>query len=207
MKAYLGTSDIWKESEDMLRNIAKDRGPELIEEPGEAAFYGPKIDFLANDSLGREWQVGTIQLDFNMPEAFKLNYVNEKGKKERVVMLHVAIMGSIERFLSILIEHTAGNLPFWLSPEQIWIIPIGEGHHEYAKEVAKKLSEFRVVVKTESESLGKKIRAGELQKIPYLLIVGDKEMKNKKISVRFSNDGDLTSVRSFLHRLPFLKLP
>ncbi|OJI06266.1 threonine--tRNA ligase [bacterium CG10_46_32] len=187
MDAYLGDRKNWEFAEESLRNIAKERGVEPIEQIGEAAFYGPKLDFIAKDSLGREWQVATIQLDFNMPERFELNYTNEKGEDERVVMIHCAIMGSLERFLSILIEHTAGAFPAWLSPIHIALLPVSsEKHLEYSQKLADELtaSGARVWVDDSDESVGKKVRVSEQQKIPYILVIGDKEMGGKKLAVR-----------------------
>ncbi len=198
MKAYLGTPEAWAEGENSLREIAKKRGVEVSEAVGEAAFYGPKIDFVAKDSLGRKWQVATIQLDFNMPDRFDLYCINEKGEKERVVMIHCAIMGSIERFLSILIEHYGGAFPLWLAPVQIGVIPVSDNHLELAKKVYNELSEadFRVEIDTEPKTVGYKIRNYTLQKIPYMIIIGDKEIaqsssKDIYVSVRTREGKDL----------------
>lgn len=175
---YLGDKDRWKLAEDMLAEIAKEKGVDAFEGIGEAAFYGPKLDFMAKDAIGREWQVATIQLDLNMPERFDLTCVNEKGEKERIVMIHAAIMGSIERFLSVLIEHLAGNFPFWLSPVQVAILPIGEAHHAFATtlEGALRAAGIRTELHLENESLGKKIRTVKLGKIPYTIVLGDAEV-------------------------------
>ena len=156
------------------------------EAPGEAAFYGPKIDFVAHDSIGREWQVATIQLDMNQPERFDLYCIDEQGKKERIIMIHSAIMGSIERFLSILIEHYAGAFPFWLSPMQVGILPINDKVGDYLADVEHTLRQqgIRVWIDKSNESIGKKVREAELQKIPYLFIIGDKEARAKTISLR-----------------------
>ncbi|MDP3901455.1 MAG: threonine--tRNA ligase [bacterium] len=203
LEKYLGTSKLWKLMEGQLRGLVKKRGVKAVEAVGEAAFYGPKIDFLAKDSLRREWQVATIQLDMNLPERFDLTCVNEGGKPERIVMIHAAIMGSIERFLSIVIEHYAGALPFWLAPVQVKIIPIADRHLDYAQEVAKSLVDFRVEIANESETVGKKIRNAELQKIPYLLVVGDVERDNKTIRARERQGGDLgeMSVEDFIKKV------
>lgn len=191
-KAYLGTPEIWQDAEEKLRSIAKKRKAQFSEEVGEAAFYGPKIDFIAKDSLGREWQVATIQLDMNLPERFNLVSINEKGEKERIIMIHAAIMGSIERFLSILIEHLAGAFPFWLAPVQAKILTISEEVVDYAKEILSSLEKhhMRVELDDRNESIGKKIREGEMQKIPYLLIIGKKEAEEKKIALRKRGEGD-----------------
>lgn len=191
--AYLGTPKIWREMEAELRSIAKDRNITLEEAIGEAAFYGPKIDFIAKDSLGREWQLATIQLDMNLPERFDLTCINENGKKERIVMLHIAVMGSIERFLSIYLEHVAGAFPFWLSPLQVLVLPISDRQQGYAAEIAHELSDKDIRVDTDfrKETIAKKIREGELQKIPYLLIVGEREVASRKVAVRKRGKGDI----------------
>ncbi|MEI8230076.1 MAG: threonine--tRNA ligase [Candidatus Peregrinibacteria bacterium] len=183
---YLGTPEVWKSAEEDIRSIAKERGIAFTEVPGEAAFYGPKVDFMAKDAIGREWQVATIQLDINLPERFDLTCINEKGEKERIVMIHAAIMGAIERFLSIFIEHCAGHFPLWLAPVQVAIIPVAGPHEEYAQEVMKELKAkgIRAVFMDSSESLGKRIREGEKQRIPYLLVMGDKEVADKAVAVR-----------------------
>ncbi len=183
---YLGTQELWHKAEDAIRNIAKDRGVEYVESLGEAAFYGPKVDFMVNDSIGREWQVATIQLDINMPDRFDLTCQNEQGEKERIVMIHAAIMGSIERFLSIYLEHTAGHLPLWLSPVHAAIIPVAPEHEQAATELGMQLlaKGLRVDVMHADDSLGKRIRDGELQRIPYLLVMGDKEIAEKAVTVR-----------------------
>ena len=183
---YLGTPEMWKQAEDGLREIAKERGANYTEELGEAAFYGPKVDFVTKDSLGREWQVATIQLDINMPENFDLTCINEKGDEERIVMIHAAIMGSIERFLSIYLEHINGLFPLWLAPVQVGILPVAEAHEDYAQMVMEQLQEkgIRVKLLDPSESLGKRIRLGEKQRYPYLLVIGDQEVKDQSLAVR-----------------------
>src|SRR3989344_4388569 len=168
-KKYLGTPEIWKRSEQILREIAKEKGSDAAEAIGEAAFYGPKIDFLAHDSLGREWQVATIQLDMNMPERFDLFCINEKGEQERIVMIHAAIMGSIERFIAIMLEHTNGNLPLWLAPAQIKLFP-GRG--------------LRVEIDGSDETVGKKTRSAVQERVPYILVIGDKEASTSELSIR-----------------------
>jgi threonyl-tRNA synthetase len=190
---YLGDEKKWKLAEDILNGIIKEKKVKAIDGLGEAAFYGPKLDFMAKDSLGREWQVATIQLDMNMPERFGLECINEKGEHERIVMIHAAIMGSIERFLSIIIEHFAGAFPLWLSPVQAMILPITDKQNKWADKVAEELrfNGIRVDINKESETLGKKIRASEMQKIPYLLIIGDKEQKAKAVAVRQRGKGDI----------------
>ncbi len=183
---YLGTQELWHEAEDAIRRIAKDRGVTYVEAPGEAAFYGPKVDFIAVDSIGREWQVATIQLDINMPERFDLFCMNEAGEKERIVMIHCAIMGSLERFLSTFIEHHAGHFPLWVAPVQVAILPVATGHEEFSANLGMKLMEkgIRIEYMSSSESLGKRIREGETQRIPYLLVIGDKEIADASVTVR-----------------------
>ncbi|MBI2050853.1 MAG: threonine--tRNA ligase [Parcubacteria group bacterium] len=193
MGAYLGDEKLWKQAEDALRSVAKKRNVQAPEVLGEAAFYGPKIDFAAKDSLGRDWQVATIQLDMNMPERFNLACVNEKGEPERIVMIHYAVMGAIERFLAILLEHTAGVFPAWLAPIQISVATVSnEKHLVYAQKLANELSAAgaRVWVDDSDESVGKKVRASEQQKIPYTLVIGDKEMAGKKLAVRAHGERD-----------------
>jgi len=191
---YLGTKETWKKAEDTLRSLLEKRGvADFIDAEGEAAMYGPKIDFLAKDSLGRTFQVATMQLDFNQPERFDLTCTNEKGEKERVVMIHCAIMGSIERFVAALIEHTGGNFPLWLSPIQVAILPIGEAHEAYAKKVDELLraSDIRTNLSLENESLGKKIRNVKLQKIPYTIVIGDAEVAAKEATLESREKGKL----------------
>lgn len=183
---YVGTTSLWDKAEKELADLAKKQGVRTRLGLGEATFYGPKIDFMARDSLGREWQVATIQLDMNMPERFDLTSVNEEGKPEQVVMIHCAIMGSIERYISILIEHFAGDFPFWLSPVQIKILPLSEKVLDYGHTVTNELQKagYRVELDESSETLGKKIRSAEIEKIPNLLIIGSKEAENKTVTVR-----------------------
>ena len=182
---YLGDKQRWAFAESILREIAHDKKVETMEGIGEAAFYGPKIDFMANDALGRQWQVATIQLDMNMPERFDLTCINEKGEKERIVMVHAAIMGSIERFLSVIIEHLQGTFPTWLSPVQVSILPVSEKHTDYAKNALGELKNagVRAELDESSETLGKRIRNGKLQKIPYLIVVGDKEVEAHTVTI------------------------
>lgn len=183
---YLGTPAMWKTAEGELRSIAAERKADVFEAPGEAAFYGPKVDFIAKDSIGREWQVATIQLDINMPERFDLSCINEEGKKERIVMIHAAIMGSLERFLSIFIEHHAGLFPLWVAPIQAGIIPVAGTHEDYARDLERRLGESGIRTRYfhHADSLGKRIREGETWKIPYLLVVGDKEVAESAVAVR-----------------------
>ncbi|MEK7109385.1 MAG: threonine--tRNA ligase [Patescibacteria group bacterium] len=175
---YIGTKETWDKAESELREIAKERGADYIEGPGEAALYGPKLDFMAKASSGKEWQVATIQLDMNMPERFDLNCINEKGEKERIVMIHSAITGAIERCIAVLLEHLEGVLPTWLSPVQARVLPIGEAHLAFAKQVAEQLKAagIRAELDESNESLGKKIRAAKTMKVPYLLVIGEQEV-------------------------------
>lgn len=185
MDAYLGSADVWENAEAALRNLVKEKGDTAIEAIGEAAFYGPKIDFMARDAIGREWQVATIQLDMNMPERFDLLCTNEHGEKERIVMIHAAIMGSIERFMSILIEHTAGHFPVWISPIQVALVPVRENHNEHANKFFESLKEknIRVELNNSNDSLGKKINSAKAQKTPYVIVIGDKEIESGKLTI------------------------
>ena len=194
--AYLGSAEVWKRAEGELRMIVSEKGVSATEALGEAAFYGPKIDFIAHDSLGREWQVATIQLDMNLPERFDLFCINEKGEEERIVMLHAAIMGSIERFMANLIEHYAGAFPFWLSPVQVAVLPVGESHEEYAQEILSKLKDAGIRAEMRAgETLGKRIRAVKIEKIPYFLVLGDKEKEAKQVMVESRDKGQLGAER------------
>jgi threonyl-tRNA synthetase len=205
MENYLGNAEKWTAAEDMLRAIATEKQGDWFEGIGEAAFYGPKLDFMAKDSLGREWQVATIQIDMNMPERFDLFCINEKGEQERIVMIHAAIMGAIERFLSILIEHFAGAFPVWLAPVQVTVLPVGEKFSEYARKVLDQLAAagLRVELSEATESLGKRIREAETQKIPYILVVGEKEEKDGTVAVRSrkSKEAEPMPLPKFLSKL------
>ena len=187
---YLGTKEIWDKAEDILRKIAEERGANYFEGPGEAALYGPKLDFMAKNSAGREWQVATIQLDMNIPERFDLTCVNEKGEKERIVMIHAAITGALERCIAILIEHFAGAFPLWLSPVQIMVIPVRTNHNEYAKQIFDTLQEnnIRAELNDADENLGSKVRDVKENKIPYWIVIGDKEIESNKVTLE-SRDG------------------
>jgi threonyl-tRNA synthetase len=188
---YLGGAERWQKAEAMLREIAKDKKAETFDGIGEANFYGPKLDFMAKDAIGREHQVATIQLDMNLPERFDLTCVNEKGEKERIVMIHAAIMGSIERFLAVAIEHFAGAFPTWLAPVQATVVPISDKFDKYGDKVLGTLLEagIRAELSPATESLGKRIREAELMKIPYVLVVGEKEEAAGAVAVR-SRKGD-----------------
>lgn len=182
---YLGGPEVWEKTEGMLRDIIAEKGVDALDGVGEAAFYGPKLDFMAQDSLGRRWQIATIQLDMSQPESFDLTCINEAGQKERIVMIHAAIMGSIERFLSILIEHTAGAFPVWLSPVQARVLPVSDKHADYAAKIVNELKAagIRADIDDANESLGKKIRNAKGEKLPYLLVVGDKEIEDGTVTV------------------------
>ncbi|MCL5003656.1 MAG: threonine--tRNA ligase [Patescibacteria group bacterium] len=192
MEKYLGNENSWKDAESILIDTAKSKGIEFFEAPGEAAFYGPKLDFMSRDSLGREWQLATIQLDYNMPERFDLTCVGEEGKDERIIMIHAAIMGSVERYLSILIEHFAGAFPVWLSPIQVKVIPVTDKVLDYATAVNQRLQDqvLRSGLDDRNEKLGAKIRDAQLQKIPYMIIIGQKEQESNKISLRLRDERD-----------------
>jgi len=186
---FVGTPKIWKKAENSLKYALEKLKLKYEIDRGGGAFYGPKIDIKIKDALGRAWQCTTIQLDFNLPERFDMTYIDQKGKKQRPIMIHRALIGSIERFIGVLLEHYAGALPLWLSPVQIWIIPVGSRHEKYAKACGEQFSAagLRINIKDENKTVSKKIREGELQKIPYLLVVGDKEMKLRAVRVRSKN--------------------
>ncbi len=193
---YLGDTKSWKHAESVLRELAQERKTEFFEGVGEAAFYGPKLDFMATDSLGRQWQVATIQLDMNQPERFDLTCVNEKGEKERIVMIHAAIMGSIDRFLSILIEHVAGNFPLWLAPVQVKVIPVRTQHNEMSKGIFDMLKEnnIRAELDDQDGNLGGKVRDAKNNKIPYWLVIGDKEIASEKVTLESRDAGALGQI-------------
>jgi len=182
---YLGGDDVWEKAESALENAAKENKLNYKRVEGEAAFYGPKLDFMFHDAIGREWQLATIQCDFNLPERFDLTFTNEKGEKERPVVIHRAISGALERFMAVMIEHYAGNFPVWLSPVQVKIIPVRENHNEYAKKISDELKALNVRVEFDDsdEGMGKKIRAGKVNKIPYMLVIGDKEIESGELAL------------------------
>src|SRR3989338_5745004 len=200
---YVGILKNWEKATEALEYALKKQGLKYQIDPGEGVFYGPKIDIKIKDSLGRAWQCTTIQVDFNLPEKFAITYIDQKGKKQQPIMIHRALLGSLERFVGVLLEHYAGSLPVWLSPVQVQIIPVGSRHNKYDQKVANSfgrpspknlgegLPKLRFEVKNENETVSKKIREGELQKIPYMLVVGDKEEKNKSVRVRDRKKGDL----------------
>jgi len=202
---YAGSPEIWDEAESALRAAVKNAGIEYREVTGEAAFYGPKTDFMVRDALGRDWQCSTIQLDFIQPENFELEYIGEDGQPHRPVMIHRAVTGSTERFMAMLIEHFAGAFPVWLSPLQVMIIPIADRHSEYAGKVmdALKAAGIRAEIDTRSERMNAKVRDAQLQKIPYMLVVGDKEAAENAVSVRLRTNENLgaTPLASFVERI------
>ena len=197
---YAGTDEGWNFSESILRKVATEKNLDFVEEKGEAAFYGPKLDFKIKDVLGREWQCSTLQFDFNLTERFNMTFKNANGEEERPFMLHRALFGSFERFIGLLLEHYAGALPFWLSPIQIKIIPVSENHIDYAMEIKEKLKEYRIEIDKNNDTIGKKIRNGEMEKVPYLLVVGDREKESNTVSVRQRGKIDLgvMSIEEFL---------
>ena len=193
---YIGTDENWNKSESAILEAVKEKGLNYKIEYGEAAFYGPKLDFMVNDALGREWQLGTIQVDYNLPDRFDLEYIGSDNQKHRPVMIHRAPFGSMERFVAVLIEHTAGKFPLWLTPEQVVVMPISEKFNDYAKKVLNFLNNYdiRTIIDDRNEKIGKKIRDNELKRIPYLLIVGEKESDNESVSVRKQGEGDKGSM-------------
>ena len=190
---YIGSDDNWKEAENAIVNATKEKGLNYKIEYGEAAFYGPKLDFMVKDALGREWQLGTIQVDYNLPERFDLTYVDKNNQSQRPVMIHRAPFGSLERFIAILIEHTGGNFPLWLTTNQVSIIPVGEKNKIYREKVLKLLEndEIRATVDDRSETVGKKIRESELNKVPFMLIIGDEEVKDEIFPIRAHGGKDI----------------
>ncbi|HPD19615.1 MAG TPA: threonine--tRNA ligase [Candidatus Pacearchaeota archaeon] len=188
---YAGTDQGWKKATAVLNQVLKEAKINYSIDPGGGVFYGPKIDIKIKDSLGREWQCTTIQVDFNLPDRFQMFFINQKGEKEKPYMIHRALCGSLERFIGVLIEHYAGAFPFWISPVQIKILPVSDKFNKYAKEIKEELKDFRVEVADQKETISKKIREGEIEKIPYLLIVGEKEKNNKNVSVRKRGKEDL----------------
>ncbi len=194
---FMGTSKMWQQATDALKYAFEKLNLKYEIDPGGGVFYGPKIDIKIKDSLEREWQCSTFQIDFNLPKAFNVSYVDETGKKKEPIMIHRALLGSLERFIGVLLEHYSGDLPLWLSPVQIWTIPISEKHEKYAKEINVKLleNEIRAEIRNDNETISKKIREGEIQKIPYLLVVGDKEIKAKSVSIRKRKQGNIGEMK------------
>jgi threonyl-tRNA synthetase len=190
---YIGSDENWEKAERAIVEAAQEKGLETVTVLGEAAFYGPKLDFMVKDVIGRSWQLGTIQVDYNLPERFQLEYIGADNERHRPVMIHRAPFGSLERFFAILIEHCAGNFPLWLAPKQISILPISDKFLDYAKSVAETLQNkgFRVSIDERAEKIGKKIRDAEVMKVPYMTVIGEKEVENQQISVRKHGKGDL----------------
>ena len=195
---YIGSDENWEKAERAIIEAAAEKGLNTVVETGEAAFYGPKLDFMVRDAIGRKWQLGTIQVDYNLPERFELEYVGADDKKHRPVMIHRAPFGSMERFIAVLIEHTGGKFPLWLSPEQAVILPVSEKYNDYAKKVADFLNnaDIRASIDDRNETIGKKIRENELKRVPFLLIVGEKEADNGTVSVRKQGDGDKGAMKT-----------
>ena len=200
---YVGDPEKWDAAEIAIGEAAREMGLDAIDAPGEAAFYGPKLDFMVRDALGREWQLGTVQLDYVLPERFDLHYIGEDNQKHRPAMIHRAPFGSLERFIGVLIEHTGGNFKTWLAPIQVQVIPVSQQFEEYAGQVAAKLSDYRVEVDLRNEKVGYKIRGAETQKVPYMAIVGEREQESGSVSVRRHGKGELgtMSVDSFKETL------
>jgi threonyl-tRNA synthetase len=193
----IGTDAMWNKAEKIMNKVAKDLKLKMKLNPGDGAFYGPKFDFHIKDSIGRTWQCATIQLDFSMPDRFDLEYVDEKGERKTPVMIHRTILGSMERFIGILLENYAGVLPIFLAPVQVSIITVGASAGKFAKEIEKKLSSeyIRAELRDDNETIGKKIREAEMQKIPYMLVVGDKEVKTKSVAVRIPGSKNISVVK------------
>jgi len=193
---YIGSVENWEKAEKAIINAAKEKGLDFVIEKGEAAFYGPKLDFMVKDALGRQWQLGTIQVDYNLPERFDLTYKGSDNESHRPVMIHRAPFGSLERFVALLLEHTGGNFPLWLIPDQAIVLPVSEKHEKYAEKVLKSLenSEIRALIDSRNETVGKKIREAEMQKVPFMLIVGENEEAENTISVRKHGGEDLGSI-------------
>jgi threonyl-tRNA synthetase len=194
---YIGSDENWHLAEQAIIEACQEKGLNARQELGEAAFYGPKLDFMVKDAIGRRWQLGTIQVDYNLPERFQLEYTGADNQKHRPVMIHRAPFGSMERFVAVLLEHTAGHLPLWLAPEQVAILPISEKFNDYAREVARQLdaSDIRATIDDRNEKIGRKIRDNQMRRMPYMLIVGEKEQENGEVSVRKSGEGDLGSMK------------
>lgn len=201
----MGTDEQWETATEALRNALEVKGMDYKVNEGDGAFYGPKIDFHLEDSIGRTWQCGTIQLDFQMPERFDLNYIGPDGEKHRPVMVHRVVFGSIERFIAILTEHYAGAFPTWLAPVQVRLMPISEDQLPFVQEIQKQMEEagLRVEVDGRNEKIGYRIREAQLQKIPYMLVVGEKEVQAKAVAVRSRKEGDLgvENVDAFIQRI------
>ena len=202
---YIGSDENWEKAEKAIREVAESKNLETIVEYGEAAFYGPKLDFMVRDAIGRTWQLGTVQIDYNLPERFELEYIGSDNAKHRPVMIHRAPFGSMERFVAILIEHCAGKFPLWLTPEQARVLALSDKYNDYAEEVSNMLEnhDIRALVDSRSEKVGRKIRDAELEKIPYMLIVGENEKSEGTVSVRKQGEGDVgtMTIKAFAERV------
>ncbi|MEZ4799631.1 MAG: threonine--tRNA ligase [Flavobacteriales bacterium] len=202
---YIGSDENWEKAEKAIQEIANEKGLKTVVEYGEAAFYGPKLDFMVRDAIGRKWQLGTVQIDYNLPERFELEYTGADNQKHRPVMIHRAPFGSMERFVAILIEHCAGQFPLWLTPEQVRILPVSEKYNDFAKKLSSELNnhDIRALVDERNEKVGKKIREAELEKVPYMLVVGEDEQTNNTVSARKKGEGDLgsMSIPDFVERV------
>jgi len=203
---YLGSDEVWEKAENALEIAAKENNLNYKIGRDEAAFYGPKLDFMFKDAIGREWQLATIQCDFNLPERFELKFINEKGEEERPVVIHRAISGSLERFMGVMIEHFAGVFPLWLSPVQVKILPISTDKHlDFSKEIFEKLQKLDIRVKLDesNESLSKKIRNAKIEKVPYLIVIGDKEKNSKTLTVEGRNNEKIENITTekFLEKI------
>ena len=202
---YIGSDEVWEHSEQAIIDACKEKGLDAKVEYGEAAFYGPKLDFMVKDAIGRRWQLGTIQVDYNLPQRFKLEYTDEDNQKSTPVMIHRAPFGSMERFCAVLIEHTAGHFPLWLTPDQVAILPISEKYNDYARDVAKFFDNagVRASVDDRNEKIGRKIRDNELKRVPYMIIVGEKEAADGLVSMRKQGGGEQATMskQEFVDRI------
>lgn len=202
---YIGSDEIWEESENAIREACREKGVKATEVEGEAAFYGPKLDFMVKDAIGRKWQLGTIQVDYNLPQRFKLEYTAEDNTKKTPVMIHRAPFGSLERFTAVLIEHTAGHFPLWLTPDQVAILPISEKYNDYAAQLKKYFDsqDVRAYIDDRNEKIGRKIRDNELKRVPYMVVVGEKEAADGLVSMRRQGGGEQAtmSMQDFAKRI------
>lgn len=194
---YIGSDEVWNEAEQAIIEACAEKGLKTTTELGEAAFYGPKLDFMVKDALGRRWQLGTIQVDYNLPERFGLEYVGADNAKHRPVMVHRAPFGSMERFTAVLIEHTAGHFPIWLAPDQVAILPVSEKYNDYAQQLKEYFDtqDVRAYVDDRNEKIGRKIRDNEMQRVPYMLVVGEKEQSEGTVSFRKQGGGEQGSMK------------
>ncbi len=202
---YIGSDENWEKAERAIQEVANEKNLKTVVEYGEAAFYGPKLDFMVRDAIGRKWQLGTVQIDYNLPERFELEYTGADNQKHRPVMIHRAPFGSMERFVAILIEHCAGQFPLWLTPEQVRVLPVSEKYNEYAHKVSTELNSYdiRALVDERNEKVGKKIRDAEVEKVPYMLVVGEEEQGSQEVSARKKGEGDLgkMTIKAFAQRV------